>query len=182
MSRYIRKSPEFQEGIYQDTGCPIHPKCMECPLPQCIHDLRISTRQLQAYIQMAKVYPLVKATRSVKELSSAAEVTQHQAYVLKNQYNRVHGDYVGFILYKIRHKATNTTCIHGHKFSLENTHIDLRGYKVCRTCRRNRWNANKNNEKRRKEYKENRDDLNKRRRKRYALKKQLGLPNPPSVC
>lgn len=43
------------------------------------------------------------------------------------------------VLRGVGHSAVNaskTHCIHGHKFTAENTYIDPRGYRACRTCAR----------------------------------------------
>ena len=29
---------KYGEGIYEDTGCKLYPKCLECPFPDCIAD------------------------------------------------------------------------------------------------------------------------------------------------
>ncbi len=34
--------------------------------------------------------------------------------------------------------AKKTHCIHGHEFTPENTYRTRKGFRVCRTCRRNR--------------------------------------------
>ena len=34
-----RKQDELVPDYYRDTGCHVHPACLSCPLPQCIHDL-----------------------------------------------------------------------------------------------------------------------------------------------
>ena len=29
---------KYGDGIYEDTGCPFYPKCLECPFPDCLED------------------------------------------------------------------------------------------------------------------------------------------------
>ena len=29
---------KYGEGIYEDTGCALYSKCLECPFPDCIAD------------------------------------------------------------------------------------------------------------------------------------------------
>ncbi len=32
--------PSDEYSHYKDTGCSYSPKCIECPLPECIHDIK----------------------------------------------------------------------------------------------------------------------------------------------
>jgi hypothetical protein len=40
-----------------------------------------------------------------------------------------------------QHYAEETSCVNGHDFDEENTLIDSRGYRHCRTCKRERMHA-----------------------------------------
>ena len=49
---------EYVDAIeYEDTGCEISDKCVECPLPQCKHDDAVWYRR---YKQLAKQYDLLE--------------------------------------------------------------------------------------------------------------------------
>ena len=49
---------EYVDAIeYEDTGCEISEKCVECPLPQCKHDDAVWYRR---YKQLSKQYHLLQ--------------------------------------------------------------------------------------------------------------------------
>ncbi len=35
---------QIEHNIYEDTGCALHPKCLECPRPRCVYDDPVTER------------------------------------------------------------------------------------------------------------------------------------------
>jgi len=85
------------DGIYADNGCPIHPKCLECPLPMCVYDLDLDQQALQGYFNRAKKFHLVKKAKDAHHLAELANIHIRSAYRIMRLYKKVEGDYARFI-------------------------------------------------------------------------------------
>jgi len=85
------------DGAYVDDGCPMHPKCLECPLPCCIYDLELSDNALHGYYTKAKLFPLIEQTGSAKELAIASGMNVRTAFRMRKMYQAADGNYVKFI-------------------------------------------------------------------------------------
>jgi len=86
------------EGIYEDKGCPVHPKCLECPLPVCVYDLDPPKRIVSGYFNRAKYHKLIQQTNSAKHFAELAGIHIVYARLLLQYYRKVNGDYAKFIL------------------------------------------------------------------------------------
>ena len=85
------------DGIYADNGCPIHPKCMTCPLPMCVYDLDVNQRTLQGFFSRAKNFQLVSQARDAHHLAELAGINIRSAFRIMRLYKKVGGDYARFL-------------------------------------------------------------------------------------
>lgn len=79
-----------QEGIYKDTGCALHDKCLTCPLPECVYGDTLRFNR-------AVVYPIISSTMSREELATKANVSIRTAQRFLVRYNKAGGDFGKFI-------------------------------------------------------------------------------------
>ena len=47
---------QIYESAYADIGCPVYPKCLECPMPVCVLDLTERSGTLGGYFHRARLY------------------------------------------------------------------------------------------------------------------------------
>lgn len=89
---------------YPDEGCAIHPSCLTCVLPRCIHDLELSSSAMGGMTTRARRYRVVAEHQdgTPKEnalaLALSLEVDERTAWRLLKQYNESGGSYVRFVL------------------------------------------------------------------------------------
>jgi len=84
-------------GAYVDDGCPMHPKCLECPLPCCIYELDVSDNALHGYYTKAKMFPLIQQTETAKELAEVSGMNIRTAFRMRKDFKAVDGNYVKFV-------------------------------------------------------------------------------------
>ena len=59
-------------SLYKDTGCDLHPKCLECPLPMCKYDDPDRRVPMRRDVRDAQIIDLL--AQGVKIPNVAAEV------------------------------------------------------------------------------------------------------------
>lgn len=85
-------------GIYADTGCPVHPHCLDCPLPQCVYDLDITDQSIEGIFIRARNYRKVGASKTAADLAKQTGMTERSAFRIRRRYKESGGDYLKFIL------------------------------------------------------------------------------------
>lgn len=97
MSSNTRLKQDFgswdQEGIYKDTGCELHSKCLTCPLPQCIFDFA----EPAIVRNRCKAYKFISLGITSKELALLAGISVRTSRDMVTRYNQVGGDFNQFI-------------------------------------------------------------------------------------
>jgi len=106
-----RRIRNLVEGIYEDAGCPIHPKCLECPLPVCVYDMGAKQGTIGGYNFRATIYPIVKQATDANELAKLIDRDTREAFRILAQYRKAKGDFVRFVLgitptkkYRLKHR------------------------------------------------------------------------------
>ena len=64
---------KYGEGIYEDTGCALYPRCLECPFPDCIAD---SIPSLLIYAKRAEARELAEQGMSKIEIARKLGVAE----------------------------------------------------------------------------------------------------------
>ena len=69
-----------ENAVYQDDGCDIAPKCLECPLPQCRYDLPQGAYTLKIERRIGEARDLLAAGRSVDEVAEELGVSRRTIF------------------------------------------------------------------------------------------------------
>lgn len=78
--------PEYTQ--YRDDGCEVHPSCLSCPLPVCIHDTtpqdgRFRNAHLREQVQ--RVSQLRLQGKCNREIAATLALSRRQVARLANQ-------------------------------------------------------------------------------------------------
>lgn len=84
----------------EDTGCPIAPKCLECPMPFCVFDVTERSGKIGGYFHRARLYPLILEGKDAHQLVELDGMNISTAYEMRTMFKKVKGDYVKFVLGK----------------------------------------------------------------------------------
>lgn len=61
MPRGAKRGPDIHSLLTrQDTGCHLHPSCLDCPAAQCIYDISIKPKMNLAVIMSGFGTPQIK--------------------------------------------------------------------------------------------------------------------------
>ena len=64
---------KYGDGIYEDTGCALSPKCLECPFPDCIAD---NIPSLLIHAKRAEAWELAERGMSKIEIARKLGVAE----------------------------------------------------------------------------------------------------------
>ena len=69
---------------WKDTGCSLFPACLECPLPQCVHDLpgtgHSEARQLKAEAEAKVLARLIDQYPTRAEAATGLNMSERQLF------------------------------------------------------------------------------------------------------
>jgi hypothetical protein len=71
------------KDIYEDTGCHVHPKCLECPLPECILDDPMIVRKIERQQRDAQVMSLLGQGYGTAEVAEMMGLTERTVFRAK---------------------------------------------------------------------------------------------------
>ena len=67
----------YHISVIPDTGCEVAPRCLECPLPLCKHDMPRRKQGLAPQqVRMQKVRSMLKKGGAVDQVMEAAKVSR----------------------------------------------------------------------------------------------------------
>ena len=76
-SRPFRHKADYEPIYYRDTGCKYHPKCLECPFPDCIAEL--NTGQAKRQVRLRQILTS-GGNLSMRELTEKLGVSKRTLY------------------------------------------------------------------------------------------------------
>lgn len=84
--RWWRLLPE--DTTYKDTGCQLHPSCLDCPLPRCVEDEPRSKQRLRQGATAATVNKLLAEGYTQVHIARRLGVSPRTIRRYKNAQNR----------------------------------------------------------------------------------------------
>lgn len=61
---------------WRDTGCDLHPCCLECPLPRCIEEQSRGRQRQKMEVRAADMQALASAGSTVREIAAVYSVSE----------------------------------------------------------------------------------------------------------
>ena len=78
--RVIRRDRLPEHSIYDDDGCEVAPRCLQCPLPQCKYDAGAGSRRLVNGPRDSEIRQLRADGAKVKSLAQRFSLTQRSIF------------------------------------------------------------------------------------------------------
>lgn len=93
----------WSDGKFEDVGCGVSDRCLECPLPVCVFDVSARPDKM---IKRARMYRNIQqigdtyhhVTRAARKLAALENMTVRGALNNIQAYNRAGGDFERFVL------------------------------------------------------------------------------------
>ena len=99
MDHVIYKKDINYEIFYEDTGCEVSSKCIDCPLPQCKHDAPLwfsKYKNVAKYKTLIEMFDTPYTTADLGNMAKSHNITIRSAFRLKRRI--ADGDYDPFFI------------------------------------------------------------------------------------